>query len=111
MARVINIVKNKEESYLYIGRGSIWGNIYTNLPNKELSPKFRSTVISVSTRKKAINFYQEWLWNNVRLRKELIKIKDEPVFGCYCKPLDCHGDVIESTIRKLNLKKIYGNKV
>lgn len=86
--KVAKVVHCKQESYdVYIGRGSKWGNPYSH---KE------GTMAAwvVDTREEAIRLYEE----HVRAQPELLTaIKKElkgKVLGCYCKPLDCHGDVL-----------------
>jgi hypothetical protein len=85
MAKVVNI--RIEPCEVYIGRGSKWGNPYTHLHGT-------SAPWIVDSREDAIRLYEEWLLSQpdlVTAAKTELKGK---VLGCYCKPLDCHGDIL-----------------
>lgn len=99
-AKVINIKSRKPPTidYVYIGRGSIYGNPFTHL---ELSRSRAS--VRVKTREESIQAYEDWLrgtaWHDVDPgRRAMIlnhlKILPGKTLGCYCKPLGCHGDVL-----------------
>ena len=91
ITRVINIhhhpkFKNikKSEEYEYIGRGSIWGNPYAMNGAEQES------------REEVINKFKYDFDKDI-----LMKAKREDVYhlagkrlGCFCKPHDCHGDII-----------------
>ena len=73
------VVHCKHEKYdIYIGRNSIWGNPFS---------------ISVYGRKGAVQKYRQWLETQPRLRERLHELKGKTL-GCWCKPLQCHGDVL-----------------
>jgi hypothetical protein len=82
------VVHCKQEPYdVYIGRGSKWGNPYSHKKGTMASWE-------VDTREDAIRLFEEWF----RAQPELVEaakreLKDK-VLGCWCKPLDCHGDVL-----------------
>ncbi len=83
------IVHCKKEKYdVYIGRGSIYGNPYTHIKNKETKAEF-----IVKDRKTAIEKYKEYLLNSPELLKQIKTLKDKTL-GCWCKPKSCHGDII-----------------
>ena len=83
--RVVNM---RHEHYdEYIGRGSLWGNRYSHIRSS-----FKG-VIYVATRREAIERYREDLINDPE-RMRLIPTLKGLRLGCYCKPLDCHGDVL-----------------
>jgi hypothetical protein len=89
MARVVNL---KYEKYdVFIGRGSIWGNPFTYLPQSVV--KF-----TVDTREQAIGAYEIWILTQPHLLARLHTLKGK-VLGCYCKPLACHGDVLVKLIK------------
>lgn len=91
VTRVVNIHVNKEfqeikksEAYEYIGRGSIWGNPYSMFGDEHES---REDVI--------LKFKYDFD------RDILMKAKKQDVYklagkrlGCFCKPHDCHGDIL-----------------
>lgn len=64
---------------VYIGRGSKWGNPF-RIPQH-------------GTRDEVIELYEERLLNSPELMAALPELKGK-VLGCYCKPKDCHGDVL-----------------
>ncbi len=69
----------KEPYDVYIGRGSYWGNPFV--------------IGKHGDRKECIDMYREYaILHNIRERakKELIG----KTLGCYCKPKECHGDLL-----------------
>lgn len=82
------VVHCKKQPYdVYIGRGSKWGNPYSHL-------EYSAALYVVETREDAIRLYQEY----IRTKPELIaaaktELKNK-VLGCYCAPLDCHGEIL-----------------
>lgn len=90
ITRVINIndeIKYKNvkstSSYEYIGRGSYWGNPYSMYTDGE----DRDEVI----RKFKYDFdYEKFPKKD---KKEVYKLSGKRL-GCFCKPQNCHGDII-----------------
>lgn len=75
----MRVVHCKRESYtVYIGRPSILGNPYV--------------IGTDGTRQKVIDLYEAHA--RQYLMHEIAQLEDDDVLGCWCKPLDCHGDVI-----------------
>lgn len=92
MCRVVN--KYKEEYDVYIGRGSVWGNDYSHLPETKASHK-------VDTRDEAVESYRGQLWDSIRSGRitiEMLKSLDGKRLGCFCKPQSCHGDIIVKAV-------------
>jgi hypothetical protein len=83
---VVNIRKDKYD--VFIGRPSKWGN-----------PFF---IGKDGTREEVLKKYKEYIVNKPELLKQLPELKGK-VLGCYCKPLPCHGDVLEELIKELNI--------
>lgn len=83
--RVVNIrnVKNSDPNYLYIGRGSKWGNPFIM---KEYSP---------IERKRVIDAYYTYITqgDGTNLLKNLKELEGK-MLACYCAPRPCHGDVL-----------------
>ena len=79
--RVVNI--NKDEYDVFIGRGSKYGNPYK--------------VGVDGDRKTVIEKFQDYLYNNDSLKKDILSLKGLRL-GCYCSPEDCHGDIIAEYI-------------
>ena len=71
------VVHCKRESYdVYIGRGSKWGNPYSDVSREE-----------------AIFLYKRYFKENDELILALPELRGK-VLGCYCAPKDCHGDFL-----------------
>ena len=80
MTSVVNI--KKEKCDIYCGRGSPFGN------------PFR--IGEDGDRKQVIKKYREYFYKrltNSDFRDKVLSLKGK-VLGCYCKPLDCHCDII-----------------
>jgi hypothetical protein len=92
---VINVDKlrgGNAPEFLYIGRGSIWGNPHHIDPYRRV------------TREKAIALYEA----HVRRSPELLAALPQLVgkrLGCHCKPLACHGDVLVRLIEEFGLEQ------
>lgn len=87
--KVINVRKSGG-GYIYIGRGSPWGNPYSHLAKS--AAEFR-----VGTREEAVARYRDYALE--RLQREphwLDQLRDQPErdLGCWCKPQACHGDIL-----------------
>ena len=74
---VTNCIPNV--NYVYIGRPSKWGNPFRIGRDGE-----RAEVIAK---------YREWVTHQPRLMDALRELRGMRL-GCYCYPLDCHGDVL-----------------
>jgi len=71
---------------VYIGRGSKWGNPYSHKEGTKAE-------FIVSSRKEAIEKYEQYLLNNQELMDSIGELKGK-VLGCYCSPKSCHGEVL-----------------
>jgi hypothetical protein len=82
----------KEEFDVYIGRGirngekSKWGNPFSH--KEGTLAEFK-----VSSRKEAIQKFEEYLLSNKNLMDSLEELRGK-VLGCWCKPKSCHGDIL-----------------
>jgi hypothetical protein len=82
------VVHCQTEKYdVYVGRGSKFGNPYTHKYGT-------SAPWIVDDRETAIRLYEEWLREQPELLAAVKKELKGKVLGCWCKPLDCHGDVL-----------------
>jgi len=82
------VVNRRRDKFdIYIGRGSIWGNPFTHLSGPTRA------IYTVATREEAIDSYREWVKKQPELMAQLSSLKGK-VLGCYCKPQDCHGDIL-----------------
>jgi len=85
-AKVINI-RSGEKYDIYIGRGSKYGNPYSHLRNT-------TAPYPVDSREDAIRAYEAWLLDQPELVAAAKKELKDKVLGCWCKPMDCHGDIL-----------------
>ena len=74
---VVNVTKDEYD--VYIGRGSDWGNPFV--------------IGRDGTRKEVIKKYEQWIKNQPHLLERLGELEGKRL-GCFCKPYDCHGDVL-----------------
>lgn len=86
MTRVVNL--RREYWDIKIDRSSIWGN------------PFRIGIDG--TRTEVIEKYRKWIKTQPHLLKQLHTLKGKRL-GCWCKPLDCHGDVLVELINEETL--------
>lgn len=92
MCTVVN--RYKSEYDVYIGRGSIWGNPYSHLPETK-------AIYKVETRDEAVESYRNYLWKQIRsgtITIEMLKSLNGKRLGCFCKPQSCHGDMIAKAV-------------
>jgi hypothetical protein len=85
MTNVINIRSGNTNRYIYIGRGSKWGNPFK--------------IGRDGNREEVIQKYREYILKREDLLMQLDELKGHTL-GCYCKPLACHGDVLVELIEK-----------
>lgn len=85
MCRVVN--RHKEDFDVYIGRGTVWGNPYSDLPRAEALAKFRIYFMG-KLKSREITIDQLRSLRGKRL-------------GCSCKPKPCHGDFIVEVVNKV----------
>jgi hypothetical protein len=75
--------KGGGSKYVFIGRPSIWGNPFV-LP-KDANDE---------TRKVIVWKFREYLKHSPQLVGKARKELQGKVLVCYCKPKECHGDVL-----------------
>jgi hypothetical protein len=98
------IVHCKKESYdVYIGRPSKWGNPFTQIKEKNTKAEF-----IVSTRKKSIEKYREWILSQPELLNDLYEL-DDKILGCWCFPKSCHGDILIELIHRQKMEQNLSN--
>ena len=91
ITRVINIDTDmqyksirKNDVYEYIGRGSPWGNPYSMTTHNE------------EDRKNVIHSFKYDFDRDILLKAkkgDVYKLAGKRL-GCFCKPFDCHGDIL-----------------
>lgn len=83
---------------VYIGRGSVFGNPFTHISD-------RKTLAAhvVTNRDEAIRSYRQYFLDRVNsdpeFRVQALALRGK-VLGCFCKPLDCHGDIIVQWLKE-----------
>ena len=84
------VVHCKHDPYdIYIGRGSIWGNVYSSKPS-------RYEVQMVDTAEEAVSLYRAYVLKQPVLLARLASLHGK-VLGCHCRGpktphAPCHGD-------------------
>ncbi len=71
---------------MYIGRPSKWGNPFTHKTGTKAAH-------IVASRSEAVRRYRAWIKTQPQLMDALHELRGKTL-GCWCKPLDCHGDVL-----------------
>lgn len=94
----------------YCGRGSILGNPWTDIKDKETKAQY-----VVKTREEAIDRYSHYFDvmcnSNLKFERAVndiykaYKAGEDVYLGCYCHPKACHCDVIVEKLRKRLLKE------
>lgn len=109
---VYNITKEEHfgDNSFYCGRGSVLGNPYTHIKDKETKARY-----IVKDRDEAIDRYSAYFDVMYGGNKEFTRAVDEIYekyrdggdvwLGCYCKPQRCHCDVIVDKLRKRLVKE------
>lgn len=104
--------KDKFNNVIYIGRGSVLGNPYTSIQDRETKAEF-----VVDSRKESIQAFKEYLLKKIEEKDEEIcntmneiytlATQGDVYLACYCRPKKtCHGDVIKEIVElKLNPPK------
>ena len=87
----MRVVNMRDEEYdVRIDRSTILGNPYK--------------IGKDGTRKEVIEKYRKRLWECIQLVDKLNKLAEMPddtILGCWCKPKECHGDVLIKVIEYL----------
>ena len=83
------VVHCKKEPYdVYIGRPSKWGNPF---------PIRLSMLHGLKEydyeREESLRLYKEYIMSKPELLADIHELKGK-VLGCWCKPKDCHGDIL-----------------
>ena len=97
---------NENETDIYIGRGSVLGNPYTSISDKQTKAKYIT-----NSREESIEFYEIYLREKIKEKDKVIcselnrlwllsKTKDLN-FVCFCSPKKCHGDIIKKIIEEV----------
>jgi len=95
----MRVVHCKTDRYThYIGRPSPFGNPFSHKPSKYVA-------VQVQDRAEAIRRFEEWARKSPAVLEAIKALPEDAVLGCWCKPLDCHGDVIITLWKELHAKQ------
>jgi hypothetical protein len=84
MSRRTSVVHCKKDEYdIYIGRPSIWGNPF--IEGKH------------GTREEVLQKFHKYAAKDPMVIESLPLLKGK-VLGCWCKPKDCHGDILAAMV-------------
>ena len=116
---MIEVVNGKQhgfvgENKIYIGRA----NKSLGLESSPLANPYK--IGADGNRAEVIALYRKWLWKKIVVGhnnpnetfKELFSIShrvnngEKIQLSCYCKPLDCHGDVVVKCINWIVSEKL-----
>ena len=90
MVKIVNLRCEKYD--VYIGRGSVWGNKFV--------------IGRDGNREEVIEKYRIWFEERIEkdddFKKRTLGLRGK--LGCYCKPLNCHGDVIKKYLEKESVR-------
>lgn len=89
MTSVVNI-KNYNGDYVYIGRGSMFGNPFK--------------IGKDGTREEVITKYEKYVRGRPEILADLPRLEGQAL-GCYCKPKACHGDILVKLLRERRIVK------
>ncbi|MFA7101502.1 MAG: DUF4326 domain-containing protein [Bacilli bacterium] len=90
---VVNIYKTKDLNYVYIGRGSPFGNPFVigkDGIREEVIEKYRS--------------YFRGKLEDPAFKAMVLRLRGKRL-GCFCKPKACHGDIIKEWLDEDNLSR------
>jgi len=79
---VVMNVKSLGKDYVYIGRGSKWGNPYR--------------LVKGADRGATLTLYKRHLWRS-KLMDDLHELRGKKLV-CFCSPEPCHGDVLVAAL-------------
>ena len=87
MSQKTVVVNCRYDDYdVFIGRPSIWGNPFREGRH--------------GTREEVIEMYRQYLVEHPYLLELARKQLKGMILGCYCKPKQCHGDVLVELLQK-----------
>ena len=96
---VVNKYKHTPTSKdIYIGRGSIFGNPYSHLPSSKAEFKVATREESVEAYK---TYFKDKLETDLKFKELVHSIPKDAILVCFCKPKDCHGDIIADYLNNL----------
>lgn len=85
------VVHCKKDNFdIYIGRPSIWGNPFI--------------IGKHGNRKEVLKRYKKYVMDNPLLASMIMDLEGL-ILGCWCKPKNCHGDVLVELIEGIKSGK------
>jgi len=102
VTKLVNL--NKEPYDVYIGRGSKWGCPYTIITNR---PTLAKEI--VGSKEEALSKYREHVLSSPELMDSLDELEGKTL-GCFCSPLQCHGDILLELLTQRKLLAFFKNR-
>lgn len=98
---VVNKYKHSPtENDVYIGRGSVLGNPFTSIQDRQTKAEF-----ICESREESVEMFRDYLFRKIAEKDKKIcdvlnRIYKMPEVNlvCFCKPKSCHGDIIREII-------------
>lgn len=91
----------EDPNNVYIGRAGIVfidGERFPKKPSVWANPYKEK----IEGRERCLELYETWLREKIKKEgcHELLALKDK-VLGCWCKPKDCHGDILLKVLNSI----------
>lgn len=111
---MITVINGKKDGF--VGENKLYIGRYNKNYNLQQSPLHNPYVVGsdLFDRKTACKRYEQYLWAKVQqwletekhntVTKALVDLankEEDVVLVCWCKPLDCHGDVVVKAVNWL----------
>ena len=80
MPKVLNKYKLENETGIYIGRPSVWGNPFS--------------IGKDGNREEVIYKYRNYINENEELKNKARQLLRDKNLICFCAPKACHGDIL-----------------
>lgn len=84
----------KSDYNIYIGRQN------RNLPQSKWANPFM--IGKNGNRTECIEKYRDWIKSQPQLLEDIHELEGK-VLGCWCKPQDCHGDILIELLQKRDI--------
>lgn len=97
--RIVNV--RAEKCTHYIGRSSSYNAAQHGI-NALLGNPFVMGWHGVKTRQQAVEEFERFARANSGIMLAIKHLPKDAVLGCWCKPLDCHGDVVVKIWKELH---------
>jgi hypothetical protein len=94
----MTVVNLKHQAHThYIGRQFMYGKQTNLLANPEVMRHQ-----SVEERSRVLSIFENHARTHIEVMQAIYVLPYDAVLGCFCKPLDCHGDIIIKLWKELH---------